>query len=194
MAIMGGAVARESLAVRAWAATCVYVTIYGVAFLFLAGPATQALAALGDPGAHRFVVFILWLVTAVVLTVGAALRSYTLDFMLDRRLQHTTMANWRIETAYALRGIIFALLAAGLFLGIGAVAVGGVSAPLLWAALWAFIVPGFAAGVLTHSVLPAVVSEKKQLVTVSGVALAVVVLSNYVLVGAVEPLSYAAGA
>lgn len=192
MAIMGGAIARESLTLRAWTATCVYVTIYGVAFLFLVGPATQALGNLGDPSAQRVVVFGLWLVTAAILTVGALLLNYTVSLMVDRRYRDSDAAPWRIETAFALRGMLFALMAAGLFVGLGAFVLGGFPAPLLWAALWAFVLPGIAAGAFTHMVIPNVVSETKQLVAVSGFALTVVGLANYVLLGAAEPLVLAA--
>lgn len=193
MAIMGGAVTRQSLTLRAWSSTCIYITIYGVALFFLVGPATQSLAALGSPATHRVVVFALWLVTAAVLTVGAVLMNTTVNSMLERRYQDRAVASWRVETAFAARGVLFAILAAALFVAIGSMATGGVSGALLWAAVLAFVIPGTVAGVMTHSVIPTVLNEKRQVATVSSFALVVVALSNYVLVGAVEPLNSALG-
>lgn len=193
MAIMGGAVAGRSLAVRAWSATCVYVTIYGVAFLFMVGPATQALTGTGTIASQRYLVFGLWLVTAIVLTVGALLMSYTIDMMLERRFDRHATSKVRMETAFAVRGVLFALLAAGLFVGVSALALGTVTTSLLWSATLAFIVPGVLAGGLTHSLTPGVMAEKRQLATVSVFALAVVGVANYVMVGAVEPLAVGLG-
>jgi hypothetical protein len=193
MAIMGGAVARQSLAARAWFATCVYITIYGMGFLFLVGPATQQLANLGGASNQRFAAFGLWLVTAVVLTVGAALLHYTIDMMLERRYSRDDAPAWRVETAFAVRGLVFAVIAAGLFVAVGAVAVGGISVPLLWAAVLAFLIPGAIAGGFTHMITPTVMAEKRQMASVSGFAVAVVGLSNYVMVGAYAPLAVVVG-
>ncbi|PKQ25941.1 MAG: hypothetical protein CVT64_07855 [Actinobacteria bacterium HGW-Actinobacteria-4] len=193
MAIMGGAVARQSMAARAWFATCVYITIYGMGFLFLVGPASMQLANLGGATNQRFAAFGLWLVTAVVLTVGAALLHFTLDMMLERRYTRKDAPAWRIETAFAARGLAFAIIAAGLFVVVGALAVGGVSMPLVYAAVLAFLIPGALAGGFTHMITPTVMAEKRQMASVSGFALVVVVLSNYVMVGAYAPLASVVG-
>ncbi len=189
MAVMTSTVARQSVALRAWSSTCVYVTIYGVALFFLVGPATQSLAALGSPATHRVVVFMLWVVSAAVLTVGAALLNTTVNSMLERRFQDRAASPWRMETAFAVRGVLFAFLAAALFVAIASVATGGVPGPLLWAAVLAFVIPGTVAGALTHAMTPAVLADKRQVATVSSFALVVVVLSNYVAVGATAPLN-----
>jgi hypothetical protein len=194
MAIMGGAIAGQSLALRAWSATCVYVTIYGVAFLFMAGPATQSLSSTGTIVAQRYLVFGMWLVTAIVLTVGALLVSYTLDMMMERRFERAATSGWRMETAFAVRGVVFALLAAALFVGVASLAVGAVTGSLLWAATLAFVVPGVLAGGLTHTLTPGVMAEKRQLASVSVFAIAVVGVANYVMVGAAQPLNVALGA
>lgn len=193
MAVMGGAIARQSLSVRAWASTCVYVIIFGVAFMFLVGPASAQLATTFDPSTQRMLTFVMWLVAAAILTVGALLLSYTVNVMVGRRYDDADAPQWREDVAFASRGVIFALLASGLFVGIGLIASGGITRGLIMAALLAFVIPGALAGALTHTVIPTVVAETKQLVTASGFAVAVVVVANYVLVGTVEPLMTLAG-
>lgn len=200
MVTMERVIVHQSLAVRAWASTCVYVVIHGVAFLFMAGPASQQLASLANVTAQRTLTFLMWLVTVTVLTVGALLLHYTANMMMERRYlerrpfdSDADAVPWRENVAFASRGVFFALLAAGLFAAIGVMATGQLSPALLTAALLAFVVPGATAGVLTHAVTPGIVAEPKQMVVVSGAAVVVVALAAYVLTGTVEPLMALSG-
>jgi len=178
----------QPLATRAWATAISYVVIYGVSFAFLAPPATQ-LAMQGYSGyAGQTATFALLLMAALTVTFGAGAFAYSVGWRVESDLRRHRTTERRALIEFAGFGAVLAVSTAVIYLAI----VGGstgITASLVGAAVLALVLPGLAAALFTRSVVDHVAAAKRELFATSLSAIAVVVLTNYLIVGSLPALA-----
>lgn len=178
----------QPLAMRAWATAISYVVIYGVTFAFLAPPATQ-LATQGYTGYNAATVsFALILMAALTVTFGAGAFSYSVGMRIEKDVRGHRTTERRALVEFAGFGALLSLATAAVFVTVVGAA-GGISASLVGGALLALVGPGLAAALFTRSVVDHVAAARRELVATSLSALAVIVLTNYLIVGSLPALA-----
>ena len=178
----------QPLATRVWATAISYVVIYGVSFAFLAPPATQ-LAMQGQSGyTASSATFALILMAALTVTFGAGTFAYSVGWRVesDMRKHRTTERKALIE--FASFGALLTLSTAAIFVVIAG-AESGVTTSLIGAAVLALVLPGLAAALFTRSVVDHVAGAKRELYATTLSAIAVIVLTNYLIVGSLPALA-----
>lgn len=188
MAIPLTASATQPLAMRTWATASSYVVIYGVAFAFLAPPATH-LAMQGYVGYEtQTAAFALLLMAALTVTFGAVTFAYSVGWRVeaDRRKNRTTERRALVE--FAGLGSLLAVLTAGTYLAIVSES-GGITSSLIGSAVLGLLIPGIAAALFTRSVVGHVAAAKRELFATTLSALAVIVLTNYLIAGSLPALA-----
>ncbi len=172
----------QPLTTRAWATAMSYVVIYGVSFAFLAPPATQ-LAMRGFVGYEtQTATFALLLMAALTVTFGAGTFAYSVGWRVESDVRKRRITQRRATIEFATLGALLALATAGIYLAIVSGS-GGITASLVGSAALALVLPGLAAAVFTRSVVDHVAAAKRELFATSLSALAVIVLTNYLIVG-----------
>lgn len=178
----------QPLATRAWATASSYVVIYGVTFAFLAPPATQ-LAMNGYVGYEtQTAAFALILIAALTVTFGAGTFAYSVGWRVESDLRKHRTTERRALVEFAGFGSLLALSTAVIYLAI----VGGsrgITTSLIGSAVLALVIPGLAAALFTRSVMGHVAAAKRELFATSLSALAVIVLTNYLIVGSLPALA-----
>jgi hypothetical protein len=178
----------QPIATRTWATATSYVVIYGVAFAFLAPPATQ-LAMHGYAGYEsQTPTFALLLMAALTVTFGAGAFAYSVGWRVESDLRKRQTTPRRAFIEFASFGALLSLSTAAIYLVIVGGS-GGITASLIGAAVLALVVPGLAAALLTRSVVDHVAAAKRELFATSLSALAVIVLTNYLIVGSLPALA-----
>ena len=178
----------QPLATRAWATAISYVVIYGVSFAFLAPPATQ-LAMQGFTGYEsQTATFALLLMAALTVTFGAGSFAYSVGWRVESDLRKHRTTERRALIEFAGFGALLAVATAVIYLAI----VGGstgITPSLVGAAVLALVLPGIAAALFTRSVVDHVAAAKRELFATSLSAIAVVALTNYLIVGSLPALA-----
>jgi len=178
----------QPLATRVWATAISYVVIYGVAFAFLAPPATQ-LAMQGYSGYSASTpTFALLLMAALTVTFGAGTFASSVGWRVESDLRQHRTTERKALIEFAAFGTLLTLSTAAIFVIITA-ADGGVTSSLVGAAVLALVLPGLAAALLTRSVVDHVAGAKRELFATSLSALTVIVLTNYLIVGSLPALA-----
>ena len=172
-----------SVARRAWATAISYIVIYGVAFAFFAPPATSLATSEHSGYTASSASFALLLLAAVTVTFGASGFGFFVGWRVesDRRAKRTNTV--RAVYEFALLGTLLAVATAALFLAIMSREM-TVTPSLLGAAALALVVPGLAAALFTLPVVDHVAAKNRELISTTLGAAAVVVLTNYLIVGA----------
>lgn len=178
----------QPIATRVWATAMSYVVIYGVSFAFLAPPATQlAMQGLSAYDA-RTATFTLLLMAALTVTFGAGTFAYSVGWRVESDLRRRRTTERRALIEFASFGAVLSLATAGIYVAIVSTA-GGITSSLIGAAALALVLPGLAAALFTRSVVDHVAAAKRELVATSLSALAVIVLTNYLIVGSLPALA-----
>ncbi len=178
----------QPLATRAWATAISYVVIYGVSFAFLAPPATQ-LAMRGFTGyGSQTASFALLLMAALTVTFGAGTFAYSVGWRVESDLRKRRTTERRAFIEFAGFGALLAVATAVIYLAIMSGS-GGITTSLVGAAVLALVIPGLAAALFTRSVMDHVAAAKRDLVATSLSALAVIALTNYLIVGSLPALA-----
>lgn len=178
----------QPLATRVWATAISYVVIYGVAFAFLAPPATQ-LAMQGYSGYNASTAtFALLLMAALTVTFGAGTFAYSVGWRVESDLRKNRTTERKALVEFASFGALLTLSTAAIFVAtVGAE--GGVTTSLIGAAVLALVLPGLAAALFTRSVVDHVAGAKRELFATSLSAGAIIVLTNYLIVGSLPALA-----
>lgn len=178
----------QPLARRAWATAISYIVIYGVVFAFFAPPATALATAERSGYSASTASFALLLLAALTVTFGAIIFAFSVGWRVESDLRRRRTSQARAIYEFALLGTLLSLATAALFL----VVMGGPSAltpSLLGAAGLALVVPGLAAALFTLPVVDHVAASTRDFLATSVGALTVIVLTNYLIVGALPSLA-----
>jgi hypothetical protein len=178
----------QPVATRTWATAASYIVIYGVSFAFLAPPATQ-LVMHGYAGYEsQTPTFALILMAALTVTFGAGAFAYSVGWRVESDLRKRQTTPRRAFIEFASFGALLALSTAAIYLVVVGGS-GGITASLVGAAVLALVLPGLAAALFTRSVVDHVAGAKRELFATSLSALAVIVLTNYLIVGSLPALA-----
>lgn len=178
----------QPLALRAWATAISYVVIYGVSFAFLAPPATQLAMQQYSGYAGQTATFALLLMAALTVTFGAGTFAYSVGWRVESDLRKHRTTERRAFLEFAGFGTLISLSTAVIYVGIVG-GTGGISAPLVGSAALGLVLPGLAAALFTRSVVDHVAAAKREMFATSLSALAVIVLTNYLIVGSLPALA-----
>lgn len=188
MATLAAPPVAQPLATRALATAASYVVIYGVAFAFLAPPATQMAAGGYAALDAASVSFALILIAALTVTFGATIFGYSVGWKVESDVRNNRMSQTRGSVEFATLGTLLALATGGVFLLIVTGGT-GISASLIGAAVLGLVMPGMVAAFFTRSAVEHVAAAKRDLLATSASALVVIVLVNYLIVGSLPPLA-----
>lgn len=178
----------QPLATRAWATAISYVVIYGVSFAFLAPPATQ-LAMQGYTGYEtQNATFALLLMAALTVTFGAGSFAYSVGWRVESDIRNHRMTPRRASIEFAGFGALLTAATAVIYL-IVVGGSGGNAGSLIGSAALGLVLPGLAAALFTRSVVDHVAAAKRELFATSISALAVIVLTNYLIVGSLPAVA-----
>jgi hypothetical protein len=178
----------QPLATRALASAASYVVIYGVAFAFLAPPATYLASSGYSALDATSVTFALLLIAALTVTFGATIFGYSVGWKVEADVRSHRMSETRGVVEFASLGTLLALATAGVFL---LLVTGGtaMSPSLIGAAVLGLVVPGVVAACCTRSVVDHVAAAKRDILATSVSALVVIVLVNYLIVGSLPSIA-----
>lgn len=180
--------AAPAIGARVVATAASYVVIYGVTFAFFAPPATH-LAGKGFVGYDATTSsFTLLLLAALTVTIGAVLFSAAVGYRVEHELQAERMSKHKALMEFAAPGLLMSLATAGIFVGV----VGsdhGVTGSLVGAATLGLLIPGVVAALFTRSVVDHVAAAKREIVATTVSAIAVIGLTNYLIVGSLPSVA-----
>jgi hypothetical protein len=166
-----------------WATACAYAIVFGVAFIFLMGPAGNLLAGLGTAAEAQSARFTMLMGAALVTGVGSVALSFGLGHLVDASARRRGASQLRADIDFAIGAVLFAAVIAAIYAASAAIVLGGFTSAIAGAAALGVLVPGTIAGLTARTTGPQLARSSREFAVGSLAAAGVVAIAVYLAMG-----------